>query len=139
MDFAFIQSNVYLIVIAVASGAMLLWTFVGGGGGMSVGVTQATLLINRQDAQVLDVREASEFSNGHIAASVNIPVGKVTERIAELEKWKSKPLIICCASGQRSLRAVGALKKNGFTDLHVLEDGLAAWEKAGLPLAKGRK
>jgi rhodanese-related sulfurtransferase len=42
------------------------------------------------------------------------PLGKLAERIGELEKFKDKPIIVCCASGMRSNKACGELKKQGF-------------------------
>ena len=78
----FAQNNLMYVVLAAASGAMLLWQTLSGAGG-SGGLTplQATLLMNREDAQVLDVREASEWSAGHIANSRNIPISQLAKRI----------------------------------------------------------
>ena len=87
--------------LAAVSGTLLLVTSVRGGG-RGVSPAQATQLINREDAHILDVREVDEYAAGHLPDAVNIPGGKLAERIGELEKFKDKPIIVCCASGMRS-------------------------------------
>ena len=71
--------------------------------------------------------------------AVNIPGGKLAEQIGELEKFKDKPIIVCCASGMRSTKVCGELKKQGFTKLHNLAGGVDAWVGAGYPIKKGGK
>jgi rhodanese-related sulfurtransferase len=138
----FIQQNLMLVILAVTSGAMLLFNLMQGGGGAQVTTGEATKLINREDAQVLDVREPLDYAAGHVAGARNIPLAKLSERAAELEKFKSVPLIICCETGIRSNRAIKDLKKLGFERVFSLDGGVAAWNKAGLPLTakkEGRK
>lgn len=70
-----------------------------------------------EGAQILDVRTASEFSNGHIKGSVNVPLNKLPQYLPKL-KDKQKSLIVCCASGSRSAQAMGVLKYHGFTNIY---------------------
>ena len=85
----FLQKNILLVAAAVGSGAMLLWPLLrGGAGGGSVSTLEATQLINRQDALVLDVREAARYAEGHILGAKNVPLGELERRAAELEKYK---------------------------------------------------
>lgn len=137
MDIQFIQDNLMLVGLAVVTGAMLLWSFVGGkvSGITAVDTLQATRLIN-QDALVLDVREDKEFTAGHIPKARHIPLGALAERIKELEKFKTKPIVVNCRSGQRSARACGILKKHGFENAVNLAGGIMAWESANLPVEK---
>jgi len=133
----FVQQNIMWVMAAVISGGMLLFTFLRPGG-KGISVTEATLLINREDAVVVDVRETSEWSSGHIPNARHIALGQLTQRIGELEKVKSKPVIVCCASGNRSSTACGSLKKAGFEKVFNLSGGIRAWSDAGLPItAKG--
>ena len=133
----FVQENIMWVMAAVISGGMLLFTFLRPGG-KGISVTEATLLINREDAVVVDVRETSEWSSGHIPNARHIALGQLTQRIGELEKVKSKPVIVCCASGNRSSTACGSLKKAGFEKVFNLSGGIRAWSDAGLPItAKG--
>ncbi len=96
----------------------------------------ATTLINRNDAVVLDVRTDKEFNEGHIINSIHIPQANVKDRIAELEKYKHKPIIVGCRSGQRSGQVCGKLKKQGFDHIYNLAGGVAAWQNANFPLTK---
>jgi rhodanese-related sulfurtransferase len=133
----FIQDNIFLIAIAFVSGAMLVWPMVRRGGGGTVNTLQATMMINKEDALVLDVREPAEYNAGHILNARNIPLGELDKRANELGKWKDKPVVVSCASGNRSASAVGTLKKHGFARAVNLAGGFAAWKAAGLPVGRG--
>lgn len=137
MPMEFVNQNILLISIVVVSGLGLLWPMFARPAGSAVNPGEATLLINREDAIVLDVREADEFAGGHLPDARNIPGSKLGERIAELEKFKDKPVIVCCASGMRSNRACAELKKQGFTRVNNLSGGVDAWVGAGYPIKKG--
>jgi rhodanese-related sulfurtransferase len=140
MPMDFINQNVLLIAIVVVSGLGLLWPLFFRPVGKQLSPAEATLLINREDARVIDVREASEFSNGHIPEAINIPAGKLGERMHEIEKFKAQPVIVCCAAGMRSNKACRDLKDSGFENLHSLAGGVDAWVAASYPLKKaGRK
>lgn len=136
----FIQQNIYLVAIAIFSGAMLLSTsFRRTGGANSLSPAQATLLINREDAQVIDVREPAEYAAGHLAESRNIPAGVLLDRIGEIEKFKDSPLIIICQTGVRSASACPKLAKLGFSRVTSLDGGIESWVQAGMPIRKGTK
>ena len=136
----FIQQNIYLVAIAVLSGAMLLFNSVRRPGAEN-GLTpsQAVLLINHEDALVIDVREQSEYVDGHVPESRNIPLSQLESRIGEIEKFKESPLILVCRSGARSSSACSRLVKLGFTKVNNLDGGVGDWAHAGLPLKKGAK
>ena len=129
----FVQQNLMWVVAAVVSGSMLVMSFVRGGG-KGVSVTEATLMINREDAVVLDVRETQEWSAGHSANARHIAIGQLGKRLSELEKFKERPVIVCCASGNRSSTACGTLKRAGFERVFNLSGGMGAWSGAGLPV-----
>ena len=126
-----------LVALAVASGAMLAWTFIGSklSGIEEANTLKATRLYN-EDALILDVREDKEFAAGHIPRAKHIPLGKLATRIQELDKHKAKPILVTCRSGQRSARACGILKKAGFTTVYNQAGGIIAWERANLPVTK---
>lgn len=129
----FVQQNIMWVMAAVISGTMLLVSFARASG-KGVSVTEATLLINREDALVVDVRETGEWSAGHIPNARHIALGQLGKHVSELEKFKSRPVIICCASGNRSSSACNTLKKAGFERVFNLSGGLNAWTGAGLPV-----
>ena len=135
----FIQDNIWLVMLAVVSGVMLIWPTIAKrlSAAKEVGVVDAVQLINRQDAVIVDVREPAEFKAGHIPNARNIPLAQIGERVKELEKHKSKPLLLVCASGARSASASGALQKAGFAQVYNLGGGMGAWQQAGMPAQKG--
>jgi rhodanese-related sulfurtransferase len=94
------------------------------------------LMNNNDDAIFLDVRESGETANGKITKAIQIPVGSVKERIAELEKHKDKPVVVYCKTGARSSIACNALTKNGFSDVYNLTGGIMSWQEAHLPIGK---
>ena len=80
------------------------------------------------DLLILDVREPTEFTQGHIEASVNTPLGKLDEQLPKLEAYKNKPVLISCQTGTRSASAGKLLAKAGFTQVFVITGGMQAWE-----------
>lgn len=96
---------------------------------------EATRLQNDEDAIFIDIREESEYKVGHIMGNTHIPMSSFQKRVVELDKYKDKPVIVYCTSGNRSAGAAGKLRKAGFTSVYTLQGGAAAWEKAGLPLS----
>lgn len=133
----FVQNNLLWVGLAVASGTMLLWQIIAGrAGGPGLSPMQATLMINREDAVVVDVREAAEFAQGHIPNSRHIPLAALGKRVSELDKFKERAIIVNCASGNRSGSACGTLRKHGFTKVFNLSGGISAWDQAGLPITK---
>ncbi len=131
----FLLDNILLIAIAFTSGLMLLWPVVmRRTGGPGLDTLGATRLINDTHAIVLDIREPAEFAAGHLPNARNIPVGDLEKRMGELPA--AKPVLVCCASGARSGRAIGALRKAGREEVFNLQGGLEAWRQAGLPVVK---
>ena len=133
----FVSDNIFLVAVAFVSGAMLIWPAVRrGAGGASVSTLQATLLINQQNALVLDVRDAAEYERGHLLNARNIALRELEARAAEIEKYKAKPVIVVCETGNRSGGAAAVLRKQGFEQVFTLGGGIGAWKQAGLPLEK---
>lgn len=97
---------------------------------------EVTLLINREDAIVLDVREDSEYKQGSILNAVHIPLNHLASHLNRLEKYRQRPIIASCQSGNRSGRACATLRKHGFEKVYNLKGGIYAWQSASLPLTK---
>jgi rhodanese-related sulfurtransferase len=134
----FVRNNLLMIAVALVSGAMLIWPLLRRSfGGPSVTAAQATQLINREDALVVDVREPGEYGSGHILGAKNVPLARVQAAGgAELAKRKEKALILYCDSGDRAQKAAAVLRKLGFGKVVSLSGGLPAWQQAGLPVEK---
>lgn len=130
--------NLVLFGLAMVSGGMLVYPLISRGmrPGAEVGPTEAVMLINRKDATVLDVREDGEFASGHINNARHVPEKQLAERMQELDKFKSKPIIVSCASGRRATAVADTLRKQGFADVVALRGGISAWQQAGMPLEK---
>lgn len=95
-----------------------------------------TKMINRDDAVLIDVRDANTFSKGHIIGSLNIPHTQMANSMEKLEKYKDKPVVIVCSNGQTAPQEGVKLRKHGFEKVYFLSGGLAAWLDAKLPLSR---
>ncbi len=73
--------------------------------------------VNLQEATIVDVREPFEFQGGNVAGSINIPLGQVPQMVEDFKAMK-KPLVLCCASGNRSGQAVQFLAANGVDNIY---------------------
>ncbi len=137
IEFAGNHSTLFL-GLSLVSG-LLVWSLLGD---QITGITtlqpqEVTLLINHEDAVILDIREAKEYAQGHILNSVHIPLSTLSDKMGLLKKYKDRPIIASCLSGGRSAQACRILKKEGFEKVHNLKGGIVAWQNANLPLIKG--
>ena len=124
---------------AVVSGGMLVWPFINrasAGGVAQIGAIEAVQLMNRRDATVLDVRESAEFAAGHIPNARNIPFNDLTNRIRELEKLKSRPIIVTGQTGARAAKVCADLRKIGVGDVGARSGGVRGGVRARVPGAK---
>lgn len=136
MDFILSQNNLYIIIIALISGAMLLWPTIikGRGGSSSVEVPEAIQMANQKQAVFIDVRKPEEFKTGSIPQARNLPRAELEAKLDSLPK--NKPIILVCDQGRESAQAAVQLRKKGFNDAVSLAGGLRSWTKDGLPLSK---
>jgi rhodanese-related sulfurtransferase len=131
----FIIDNIWLIGLALLSGGGLLWHSLQQRA-HNLSIFQATQLINQGKVAIVDVRDAYDFSAGHMRDAKNIPAKELQQRQGELEKFKSKAVILVCSSGKQSPKAAAQLKKAGFNEVYGLEGGIAAWQAQGMPIVK---
>jgi len=103
----------------------------------SVGSAQAIQLVNRETGLFLDVCEPQEFKSAHIPHAVNLPLRTLAENLKHIEKYKTKPVIVTCRSGNRSVKGAILLRKQGFANVYSLSGGLMNWERDNLPVEKG--
>ena len=94
------------------------------------------LMNNNDDALIIDIRPVTEFNNGHIKGAKNIPLKEFTSEINDYSKFKDKPVLIYCNSGNTATRAIKSLKNAGFEKINNLEGGISAWKEANMPLSK---
>jgi rhodanese-related sulfurtransferase len=131
----FIIDHIFTVALVVLSGGFLLWPALQPRG-KRASALQVTQLINRGKTTVVDVRSAEEFAKGHLRDAKNIPLADLAARIGELDKAKARSVVVVCQTGARSDKAVRRLAAAGFGDVVSLDGGLAAWQAAGLPVAK---
>jgi adenylyltransferase/sulfurtransferase len=97
-----------------------------------VAVPEAAEKIGRPNKpRVIDVREKSEWDEGHLPGAVHIPRGYLEQRIENTIPDKSTPVLLYCAGGTRSVLAAQTLRQMGYTDVHSLRGGFTAWKDSG--------
>ncbi|MGM0670612.1 rhodanese-like domain-containing protein [Thioalkalivibrio sp.] len=97
---------------------------------------EAVRVINQDEALVLDVREDNEVAAGRIGGAKHIPLGSLKKRMGDIEKYKDKPVVVYCRSGNRSASAAQQLTAAGFQDVVNLQGGIQAWQSANMPIKK---
>jgi rhodanese-related sulfurtransferase len=134
---SFFIENWILIAVAFSAGAMLMFpALTAGGGANALNPAQAVQKMNHEKAVVIDVCGADEFASGHVGGAKNIPLPDLEAKLTGAVKNKATPVILVCASGMRSKRAVAIAKKLGYENSHSLSGGMGAWRSASLPVEK---
>ena len=103
-------------------------------GGPSLSPQQLVGLINREQAVVVDLRDSKDFDSGHIVDALNIPFAKLSHRMAELDAYKQKPVVVVCKMGQHAGSAGKQLVQAGFENVSRLSGGMMEWQNSQLPL-----
>lgn len=132
----FLLANWMLILVALVSGSMLLAPLVRGGGGAGISPAAAVQLINREKAVVIDVCDSAEYQAGHVGGAKSIPLAELETKLPTVVKNKATPVVLVCASGARSARAVTVARKLGYDNAQSLAGGLKSWRDANLPVEK---
>ena len=136
----FLQQNLIWVVLAAASGTWLLVEIIRQHGNKTLLTpVEATILINREDAVTVDVRTQGDFEKGHLPNARHLPLADLERRGTELEKFRTRPLILYCNRGVTATKGIAILKKAGFEKLYNLQGGLYEWEKAGYPITRKKK
>lgn len=133
--FEFIGNHPFLVSAWFITLAVLLWTEKSKAG-RSVTTAEATRMINKESALILDIRNKKEWDTGYIANSRHIPFADLDRRMTELESFKDKPIIIVCNLGQTAGSAGKKLKSAGFTQIARLTGGITEWKAQHLPIVK---
>lgn len=138
MEFISNTNNLILLALMLVSGSLLfapnLQALLQGKSGVSPSI--ATQLINRNKANIIDIRRIEDFQAGHIARARHVAAEDLMTSLSSLKLDKSAPMILVCDSGSKSLAFVSRIQKEGFADVVCLDGGIKAWNLAGLPLVK---
>ena len=86
-----------------------------------------------EDVLLIDVRTAEDYDGeqGHVKGSVLIPIEELDKRLSEIENFQEKTVMTICRTDRRSAKAAQILTKHGFSDVHVIRNGMTAWHEAG--------
>ena len=128
-----------LFSTAVVSGGMLLWPLVSrasAGNLKQVSAVEAVQLINRRDAVIIDLRDTGAYAAGHIPNARNLPFSQLTDRLKEVDKFKSRPIVVYGPTVSHAAKACAALTNAGVTEAVALRGGLGGWTEASLPVEK---
>lgn len=104
----------------------------------SIGPARLTELINRENVLVVDVSASGDFEKGHVIGSRNVTMSQFDPENKDLAKVRELPVALVCRNGTTSANAAKRLVKAGFKTVYWLDGGVAAWQSADLPLARGR-
>jgi rhodanese-related sulfurtransferase len=123
----------WILAAALSSVAIMLFMHETRKSGPSLSPQKAINLVNAEQGVFLDLRDAADYKQGHIVDAVHIPSGKLAERMAELEKYKNKPIILVCKMGQQASAAGKQLKGNNFEQVYKMTGGMMEWSNLQLP------
>ncbi len=100
---------------------------------------QLQLLQQSSVTSLLDVRTPAEHAEIHVPGAHLVPLDRLDPaKLASVDGFaKDKPLYVLCRSGNRAKQAAQRLEEEGFTQCHIVEGGMVAWEQAGLPINRG--
>ncbi len=130
----FIRDNIFLICVALYCIGALAWPYIRKGA--KITNSQATKIINKGKAAIIDIRDQKQYQAGHILNAVHVPLSSLEQRIPKLEKFKGQPVIVVDESGKESDKAAALLKKEGFSQVNILKGGMSSWVGEGLPVTK---
>jgi rhodanese-related sulfurtransferase len=94
-----------------------------------------TLVGERGDLFLLDVRTLGEYQEARLDGARLIPIDQFVKRLAEVPK--DRPILVYCAVGSRSAQVVNYLARQGFSEIYNLYGGIYAWSQKGLPVLHG--
>jgi len=94
----------------------------------NVSAEEAHRLINEnKEFIILDVRTKEEYDRGHIPGAKLVPVEVIPTKLAQLDEYKDKPVLVYCESGARSPIAIVTLENNAFKNIYHLSSGISSW------------
>ena len=104
--------------------------------GPSLSPQQAINLVNREDGIFVDLRDPSDYKQGHIVEALNIPASRLKERRTELDRYRERPVVLVCKMGQQAGASAKELRAAGFGKAHKMAGGMMEWSNLQLPVVK---
>lgn len=127
--FEFLSNHPFLFgILAVL--AILFFTIENKRSGRKISPNTLGMMVNADNAQLIDIRAKKKFETGYIQGSRNIPFTEIKDRLDEVRAIE-QPIIIICDMG---VQAGAAIQMIGKDNVYRLEGGVGGWQSAGMPL-----
>jgi rhodanese-related sulfurtransferase len=125
----------WFFLLGVMVLALFILEYIEKGHGLKVlSMQEGIRLLNNRKTVALDLRDAAAFKQGHITNTKNIAREELLKKSEALIKKKETPVLLICEHNHQARQTGKALKTQGYTDIHILQGGLATWRKENLPL-----
>lgn len=131
----FISNHPFMVAAWVLTLVMFI-LFERSKAGKAVTPAQATNLINKENAVIIDIRPKKEWDTGHITGAKHIPLADLDRKMDELIKFQQRPIIVVCNLGQAAGSATRKLKAAGYEKAVRLAGGMTEWKGQSLPIVK---
>ncbi|MAY42141.1 MAG: sulfurtransferase [Oceanospirillaceae bacterium] len=131
----FISNHPFMVAAWVLTLVMFI-LFERSKAGKAVTPAQATNLINKENAVIIDIRPKKEWDTGHITGAKHIPLADLDRKMDELIKYQQRPIIVVCNLGQAASSATRKLKAAGYEKAVRLAGGMTEWKGQSLPIVK---
>ncbi|HTO17264.1 MAG TPA: MBL fold metallo-hydrolase [Edaphocola sp.] len=97
-----------------------------------IDIDQFETYIGKENAQIVDVRNLTEYTDGHVKGATHLFVGTLPDHLDKLNR--NKELIVHCLSGARATIATSFLMRNGFKNIKTYLGGMQEWYEKGNPV-----
>ncbi len=124
----------WVLATALISVLLILVLYESRKAGPALSVIEAIRLVNAEGGIFLDVRESTDYAQGHITDAVHIPISQLEKRVGDLDEYREKPIIVVCRMGQSAGSATKILKSEGFEGANKLSGGMIEWSAQKLPV-----
>ena len=134
----FVANHLFLFIMLAVILSLLIWNLYGDilSGIKQIVPTEATRLINHEQAVVIDIRSDGDYEGGHILNAIHLLAAELSNQIGKFEKYRKQAVIIYCANGSESSKAARLFMQDGFEKIYCLKGGILAWKNANLPLTR---
>ncbi len=120
----------------VCSSFVLATQFNAHAAAVSVTLEETRTALEKSSAMVVDVREPGEHATGVAKGALLIPMGQVEKRLGEIAPSKTQPILLLCATQNRSTRLAEKLQSAGYTNVRFVQGGMSQWSSRGWPMVK---
>jgi rhodanese-related sulfurtransferase len=132
----FVSAQWYWFALFSALLAALAW-YESRKAGPQVSPHQLSILVNNENALVLDVRPDKEYRQGHIVDALNVPYAQLKDRFEQIDKHKERPIILVCKMGQHASSVAKQLRGRGYEKVYRLTGGMMEWSGSQMPVVRG--